>query len=65
MPAQYSSVRVGVCRREQGDRLLVWLCYWSPPWVKGARKSQHTIIPSLIASGVERVGLCPGGRVWV
>jgi len=65
MPAGYFSVRVGVCRWGQGDRLLMWLCSCSPPCVQRVRQSQHTTIPSLIASGVERVGMCPGGRVWV
>jgi len=38
----------------------MWLCSWSPPVVKGVRQSQHVTIPSLIASGAERMGLCPG-----
>jgi len=48
VPVRYSSVRVCVIRCEQGDRLLMWLCCRSPPYVKGAGQSQHATIPSLI-----------------
>jgi len=64
-PSRYSSLRVGVSSWGQGGRLHMWLSSWRPPCVKGVRQSHHTTIPSLIVSGMGRVGLCPGGRVWV